>query len=282
MDSLRGSARAAGRRRDRRGPMDHPLALRDLGVRRGELADDGTHQPLDRSGRTRPGGGGRGNDRDARRGSPVRRLRRPHGLRALRTQVVGLRLQVQEDLLRGSRVCSELLVAVRTVWASIWNDRAYEARAAAGISQIVYPAVLIQQGMNSESSGVLITSNPFNPDDPNAVYINAKRGLGIRVVDGYKVAEQILFNPANASLRILTRSADDTALTFSPTGGIREVRVETGRAVLTDDLIRRLSRVAAQLERHFGVGTLDIEWLTIGDRIYVVQARPYAGTSSSS
>ncbi len=176
----------------------------------------------------------------------------------------------------------ELLVAVRTVWASIWNDRAYEARAAAGISQIVYPAVLIQQGMNSESSGVLITSNPFNPDDPNAVYINAKRGLGIRVVDGYKVAEQILFNPANASLRILTRSADDTALTFSPTGGIREVRVETGRAVLTDDLIRRLSRVAAQLERHFGVGTLDIEWLTIGDRIYVVQARPYAGTSSSS
>ena len=171
----------------------------------------------------------------------------------------------------------ELVTAVKTVWASIWNERAYEARAASGISHIVYPAVLIQVAMNSESSGVLITSNPFNPDDPNAIYINAKKGLGIRVVDGYRVAEQILFNPATASMRILTRSADDTALTFAPGGGVREVKVETGRAVLTDDLVRRLSRVATALERHFGAGTLDIEWLTIGERIYIVQARPYAG-----
>lgn len=169
-----------------------------------------------------------------------------------------------------------LLTAVKTVWASIWNDDAYEARSAAGMSHLVYPAVLVQLGMNADAAGVLVTTNPFNAADKNAVYINAKRGLGIRVVDGHKVAEQILLHPGSGRVRVLTRSADDTALTFDADGGVREVKVETGRAVLTDDLARRLGRVAKLLERHFGVGPLDVEWLTIGDKIYVVQARPFA------
>ncbi len=32
---------------------------------------------------------------------------------------------------------------------------------------------------------------------------------------------------------------------------------------------------AKALEQHFRVGPLDVEWLTIGDKIYVVQARPF-------
>ncbi len=170
--------------------------------------------------------------------------------------------------------------AVKTVWASIWNDGAYEARQAAGMSHLVYPAVLVQLGMNADSAGVMVSTNPFDPDDRNAVYINAKRGLGIRVVDGYKVAEQILYHPVGDRIQVLTRSADDTASTFDPQGGVREIRVETGRAVLTDDLARRLGRVAKRLEQHFRTGPLDIEWLTIGNRIYVVQARPFLATDA--
>jgi hypothetical protein len=173
-----------------------------------------------------------------------------------------------------------LLTAVKTVWASIWNDGASEARQAAGMSHLVYPAVLVQLGMNADAAGVMVSTNPFDPDDRNAVYINAKRGLGIRVVDGFKVAEQILYHPATDRIRVLTRSADDTALTFGPQGGVREIKVETGRAVLTDDLARRLGRVAKRLEQHFRTGPLDIEWLTIGNRIYVVQARPFQQTDA--
>lgn len=168
-----------------------------------------------------------------------------------------------------------LSAAVRVVWASIWNERAYEARAAAGMSHLVYPAVLVQRGMNADAAGVLVTTNPFDPDDRAAVFINAKRGLGIRVVDGYRVAEQILYDARRDTVRVLTRSADDTALTFDAAGGVREIKVEAGRMVLTDDLARRLSRVARAIERHFKAGPLDIEWLTIGDRIYIVQARPF-------
>lgn len=169
----------------------------------------------------------------------------------------------------------DLLRAVRVVWASIWNDRAYEARSAAGISHLVFPGVVVQLGMNADAAGVLVTRNPFNPYDQNATYINAKRGLGIRVVDGFKVAEQILYHPKKQTVKVLTRSADDTALTFDDKGGVREIKVEPGRAVLTDGLVRRLAKAASAIEAHFKQGALDIEWLTIGDTIYIVQVRPF-------
>lgn len=168
-----------------------------------------------------------------------------------------------------------LIAAVKTVWASIWNDAAYEARAAAGMSHLVYPGVLVQLAMNADAAGVMVSTNPFDPTDRDAVYINAKRGLGIRVVDGFKVAEQILYNTRDHRVRVLTRSADDTALTFDASGGVREIRVEAGRAVLDDAIARRLGTIAKQLERHFKVGPLDIEWLTVGSNVYIVQARPY-------
>jgi hypothetical protein len=167
-----------------------------------------------------------------------------------------------------------LLTAVRTVWASIWNDVAFEARAAAGVSHLQYPGVLIQLGMNADSAGVLVTTNPFNQSERGAVYLNAKKGLGIRVVDGFRVAEQVLVS-ASGAVRVLTRSADDTALAFDAAGGVREVRVEPDRNVLTDRLASRLATAGRRIHRAFAVGPLDIEWLVMGQQIYIVQVRPY-------
>lgn len=169
-----------------------------------------------------------------------------------------------------------LLEAIKTVWASLWNYEAYEARESFGINHsAVYPAVLIQQGMNADSAGVLITTNPFDKDDPRSVYINAKRGLGIRVVEGRRVPEQLIFNPRTSAVRVLTRSGDDTMMTFDERGGVREMKIETERVVLTDSAVRRLARAALQVEKVFGGRDQDIEWLIIGNRIYIVQSRPY-------
>jgi rifampicin phosphotransferase len=171
-----------------------------------------------------------------------------------------------------------LLEAIKTVWASLWNYEAYEARESFGINHAaVYPAVLIQAGMNADAAGVMISANPFDKDDRDAVYINAKRGLGIRVVEGRRVAEQLIYNPRTMAMRVLTRSGDDTMLRFDEQGGVREVRIDPNRVVLTNAIIRRLSRAALRIERVFGGRDQDIEWLTIGNRIYIVQSRPYIG-----
>lgn len=166
--------------------------------------------------------------------------------------------------------------AIKTVWASLWNYEAYEAREAAGIDHFqVWAAVLVQEGINGTSAGVLITQNPFNAEDHAGVYINAKKGLGIRVVEGKPMAEQILFRPRSNSVQVLTRSADDTMLCFNAAGGVQEVPIETGRTVLTDNLARRLSQVALQVKKVFAGKDQDVEWVCVGDHIFLVQSRPY-------
>ena len=42
----------------------------------------------------------------------------------------------------------------------------------------------------------MITTDPSIRITASAIYISAKRGLGIKVVEGKRVAEQILFPPA--------------------------------------------------------------------------------------
>ncbi|MFN7947121.1 MAG: PEP/pyruvate-binding domain-containing protein [Blastocatellia bacterium] len=169
-----------------------------------------------------------------------------------------------------------LLEAIKTVWASLWNYEAYEARESAGLNHAaVYASVLIQEGMNADSAGVLMTTNIFDREDRQAVYINAKRGLGIRVVEGRRVPEQVIYHPRSGAIRVLTRSGDDTMLTFDERGGVREVKIETARAVLTDAMVRRLGRAAMQIKRAFRGRDQDIEWLTVGNELFIVQSRPY-------
>lgn len=175
-----------------------------------------------------------------------------------------------------ARTDAQILDAVKTVWASVWNAEAYEARQRAGIDhRKVAMAVLIQQGVNADCAGVLITADPFDPQNKDAVYVSAKRGLGIKVVEGQKIPEQVIFHPDTNAVRVLTRSGEDSLLTFDARGGVREVAFTDKRAVLTDDIVHRLARAAARIRRLFGGRPQDIEWAVQGGQISIVQSRPY-------
>jgi len=170
----------------------------------------------------------------------------------------------------------QLIDAIKKVWASLWNFEAYEARERAGVAHSkIFMAVLIQEGINSESSGVMISTDPFDAENKGVIYISAKRGLGIKVVEGQRIAEQILFRPRSNSIKVLTRSAEDSLLTFDEKGGVKEVPIEGDRVVLTDDVIRRLVRAANAIKRVFGSRDQDIEWAYMKGQIYIVQARPF-------
>lgn len=170
-----------------------------------------------------------------------------------------------------------LASAVRTVWGSLWNERAFAARERAGIDhRAVRAAVLVQSGIDADSAGVLTTIDPFDElSTERRIFIAAKRGVGIRVVEGKKVAEQLIFRPDLDSVQILTRSQDDAMLHFAPGGGVQEVRIEAGRAVLSDDLVRRLSRIGLAIQDRFGGRPQDVEWLVVGGQIMIVQSRDY-------
>ena len=169
-----------------------------------------------------------------------------------------------------------LIDAIKKVWASLWNFEAYEARERSAVAHsTVYMAVLIQEGINSESSGVMISTDPFDNGNKGAIYISAKRGLGIKVVEGQRIAEQIIFRPRTNAVQVLTRSAEDSLLTFDENGGVKEVPIEGDRVVLTNDVIRRLVRAATSIKRVFGERDQDIEWAYMKGQIYIVQSRPF-------
>ncbi|MDX6575653.1 MAG: rifampicin phosphotransferase [Blastocatellia bacterium] len=175
---------------------------------------------------------------------------------------------------------TQMIDAIRFVWASVWNYEAYEARERAGIDHMkIYMAVLIQEGINSDSSGVMITADPFNREstieNQGSIYISAKRGLGMKVVEGQRVAEQVVFRPKANAVQVLTRSEEDSLLTFDAQGGIKEIPISGERVVLTDEVIRRLAAAAAAIKRIFGGKDQDIEWAYMKGQIYIVQARPF-------
>jgi len=170
----------------------------------------------------------------------------------------------------------QLIDAIRFVWASVWNYEAYEARERAGVPHTeIYMAVLIQEGINSESSGVIITADPYNREDRDAIYISAKRGLGIKVVEGQRIAEQVVFRPKANAVQVLTRSEEDSLLTFDEQGGVKEIAIGGERMVLSDAVIRRLAAAATNIKRVFGGKDQDIEWAYMKGQIYIVQSRPF-------
>lgn len=171
--------------------------------------------------------------------------------------------------------------AVQTVWASVYNFEAYEARTAAGLRQdAVAMAVLVQLAAPSDSSGVMITRDPFDAARRHITYISAKRGLGIRVVEGKRQAEQVMYSTWSKAVQVLSRSAEETQLVASASGGVREVPITGSRQVLTDALIARLAKVGATTKQALGGVDQDIEWAVVGDEVVILQSRPYVDRSA--
>jgi len=97
----------------------------------------------------------------------------------------------------------QLVEAIKTVWASVWNFEATK-RANAPASIMRRSTWRADSGRNQ--FGKLRCNDygdPFNreinPINKGSIYISAKRGLGMKVVEGQRIAEQVVYRPiANA------------------------------------------------------------------------------------
>jgi hypothetical protein len=170
--------------------------------------------------------------------------------------------------------------AIKTVWSSVWNLRAVDEREAFGIDhRQVFGSVMIQIGVKATAAGVLVTKNLWDPTDQNSYTINAKWGLGMRVVEGQKVPEQIIFDPTNDGTKILSRADDPVMLVFDDKGGIVEIPVPAGAGViLTEERSKALAKQVKAIIPVFTHGKpLDIEWVLEGEQFWIVQARPLVG-----
>jgi len=171
----------------------------------------------------------------------------------------------------------QIIEGVKTVWASIWNYAAYEARERNFVEHSeTYMAVLVQVGIDMDNGGVMITKDPYDKDNTGAVYISATWGHNVGVTSEKKaIPEQILFSPKSNSVQVLTRSDQETMFIPDAKGGLTEVPFTENRRVLSDLVARDLVKVATQIKKMFGGTEQDIEWGIMKGRVYIVQARPY-------
>ncbi len=171
----------------------------------------------------------------------------------------------------------KIVEALKTVWASLWNFEAYEARVRNYVNQhTVYMSALIQVGINMDSGGVMFTKDPFDPENKNAVYIAAVWGHNDPITGNKFVPEQLLFNPKSNAVQVLTLSQQDNVLKFGADGDLIKTNATVSRRVLNDKNVRELVRTATIIKRIFGgKKEQDIEWGIMNGKIYVLQARPY-------
>ena len=174
-----------------------------------------------------------------------------------------------------------LAQALKEDWASLWNLRAVDEREAFGIDHHqVYFGVLVQIGVNATAAGVLVTKNLWDTTDEHGFTINAKYGLGMRVVEGQKVPEQIIFDPTNDGTKIISRTDDPVMLVFDDHGGIKELPVPLGAGVILNE--ERAKKLCTMVQKFIPVFThghpLDVEWVLEGEDVWIVQARPYVGS----
>jgi hypothetical protein len=183
----------------------------------------------------------------------------------------------------------KIIDAVKSVWASVWNFKAYEARERNFVDHDdTNMGVLIQVGVTMDSGGVMVTKDPYDATNHGAVYISATFGHNIAVTSegvGASVGgsatkkaipEQILFSPKANSVQILTRSDQETMFVPDIHGGLKEIPFNSKRRVLSDAVTRHLVAAADNIKDIFGgKNDQDIEWGIMKGRLYIVQSRPY-------
>ncbi|MDZ4231163.1 MAG: PEP/pyruvate-binding domain-containing protein, partial [Dehalococcoidales bacterium] len=152
--------------------------------------------------------------------------------------------------------------------ASLWNDRAIAYRERHGLDQKELKiAVVVQRMVPARLAGVLFTVNPVTGARDEMV-IESHSGLGEAVVSGmfmpdYFVLRRRLWGWAVTSRRQNRREAAEPVSAIAGTGSLTP----------TDSELKKLVRLGAAIERHFG-RPQDVEWALTEGKLYIVQARP--------
>lgn len=182
-----------------------------------------------------------------------------------------------------------VLIAIKEVFASLYNDRAIAYRVHKSFDHHdVAISAGIQRMVRSEtgSAGVMFSVDTESGFD-GVVFITSSYGLGETVVQGAVNPDEFYVHKAlleNGNSAILRRNLGSKAIKM-----IYGDAAETGRSVktvdvddasanqfsITDEEVEALAKQAVIIEKHYG-RPMDIEWGKDGDdgQLYILQARP--------
>jgi pyruvate,water dikinase len=168
---------------------------------------------------------------------------------------------------------NEVLKAVVNCWSSLWTARAISYRIRNDIPQEdAALAVVLQEMVPSEVSGVLFTANPLTGLRSEAV-IDATLGLGEALVSGQVEPDHYLVNSDSGEILAKTMGAKTISTRAKPGGGVETIAEHASkRQALPDAEIRQLALLGQKVQELYGAPQ-DIEWAFAQGRLYLLQAR---------
>lgn len=168
-----------------------------------------------------------------------------------------------------------LLDAVITCWASLFSARVITYRASRGFVTDPAMAVVVQQMIASEQSGVAFTTDPSTGEREHIV-IEAALGLGEVVVSGKVQPDTYVVDKKTLDVVDVKIGYQAFKIERGPEGHDVIVELEPAQAearVLDDAALRHIAELAIAVETHHGCPQ-DVEWAIASGKAWLVQARP--------
>ncbi|CAF2864456.1 unnamed protein product [Rotaria sp. Silwood2] len=173
-----------------------------------------------------------------------------------------------------------LINKIKECWASLFTARAISYRKKSNIDhKIVKLAVVIQQMISSEVSGVAFTANPIT-GLRNEVVIDSTYGLGEALVSGLVTPDHyeiVIDKYENIEIRVKNIGEKSIHIIGKSDGGTETlVTIDNNKKVeaLSDEYIIQLAKLAKQVEKSYNYQPQDLEWSFTNEKLYILQARP--------
>jgi pyruvate, water dikinase len=182
------------------------------------------------------------------------------------------------------RGAAELITSMTACWASAFGERVLSYRRRQQIRSEPAVAVVVQQMVDSERSGVMFTVDPSTGDRTRLV-IEGAFGLGEVVVGG--LVEPDTYVVSRDDLQRVDVRLGQQAFKIVRGAEGRDERVDLGAdegaaRVLDASEIADLGALGLKIEEHYGVPQ-DIEWAIDHDgKLWIVQSRPITTLSSDT
>lgn len=195
----------------------------------------------------------------------------------------------QQETYLNIRGIENVLIAIKEVFSSLYNDRAIAYRVHQGFEHAgVALSAGIQRMVRSETgaAGVMFTLDTESGFD-EVVFITSSYGLGEMVVQGavnpdeFYLSKALLADNKPAVIRRNLGSKHQKMIYGDEGSTKRSVRTvevekeERNQFSLTTEELTELAKQAMTIEKHYGQ-PMDIEWAKDGDsgKLFIVQARP--------
>jgi rifampicin phosphotransferase len=168
----------------------------------------------------------------------------------------------------------EVLKAVVSCWSSLWTARAIGYRLRNHIPQDqVALAVIVQEMVPSDASGVMFTANPLT-GLRNETVIDATLGLGEALVSGQVEPDHYVVDIYKNAIVGKTLGAKEVSTRSKSGGGVETVRDEQASAqqALTEPQILKLAGLGRSIQAEYGFPQ-DVEWAYADGRCFILQSR---------